>query len=121
MHRLNRRQFVSQSAQAGLAAGVLLPRCLTGADARPVPNPVVTFPGPWSFNLPKGGIILVNDQQLEDLQDPDKEVNLSLSSTPQLTTLRKLCDNRSRQGRAHSSWPSTISSPNTVPARPSAR
>jgi hypothetical protein len=48
--------------------------------------------------LPKGGIILVSDQQLEDLQDPDKEVDLSMSSAPQLTTLRKICEGAKAQG-----------------------
>ena len=48
--------------------------------------------------LPKGAIILVSDQQLEDLQDPDKEVDLSMSSTPNLTTLRKICEGARAQG-----------------------
>jgi hypothetical protein len=59
---------------------------------------VVRFPGPWAFGLPKGGIILVNDQQLEDLQDPDREVDLSLSATPQKTTLRRLCEQQQAVG-----------------------
>src|SRR5664279_1980548 len=48
--------------------------------------------------VPKGGIILVGDQQLQDLQDPDKEVDLSMSSTPRLTTLRKICEGAKAQG-----------------------
>src|SRR5664279_3920869 len=48
--------------------------------------------------VPKGGIILVGDQQLQDLQDPDKEVDLSMSRTPQLTTLRKICEGAKAQG-----------------------
>ena len=48
--------------------------------------------------MPKARIILVSDQQLEDLQDPDKEVDLSLSSTPNLTTLRKVCERAKAQG-----------------------
>ena len=58
----------------------------------------MTFPGPWQFMLPKAAIILVSDQQLEDLQDPDKEVDLSMSSTPNPTTLRKLCEGAKAQG-----------------------
>ena len=48
--------------------------------------------------MPKGGIILVSDQQLEDLQDPDKEVDLSLSPTPNVTTLRKICEGTKASG-----------------------
>ncbi|MCL4179570.1 MAG: hypothetical protein KJ072_17715 [Verrucomicrobia bacterium] len=59
---------------------------------------VVGFPGPWQFQLPKGAIILVSDQQLEDLTDPDKEVDLSLSSTPNRTTLRQLCERQRAVG-----------------------
>ncbi|MCX8107481.1 MAG: hypothetical protein N3G20_01615, partial [Verrucomicrobiae bacterium] len=61
-------------------------------------HPVVLFPGPWKFQLPKGVIILVSDQQLEDLTDPGKEVDLSISSTPNRTTLRKLCEQQQSAG-----------------------
>ena len=71
---------------------------LFGAEARQLPEAALTFPGPWQFNMPKGGIILVSDQQLEDLQDPDKEVDLSLSTTPNVTTLRKICEGTKAQG-----------------------
>ena len=63
-----------------------------------LPEAALTFPGPWQFSVPKGGIILVSDQQLEDLQDPDKEVDLSVSTTPNLTTLRKICEGAKAQG-----------------------
>lgn len=65
---------------------------LFAAEARPLPDAALTFPGPWQFSLPRRSIILVSDQQLEDLQDPDKEIDLSLSATPNLTTLRKICE-----------------------------
>ncbi len=68
-----------------------IPAMGAAADAAP-PDPVLKFPGPWGFALPKGGIILVSDSQLEDLQDPDKVVDLSLSGTPNPTTLRKICE-----------------------------
>lgn len=48
--------------------------------------------------LPKGGIILVSDQQLDELTDPDKEIDLSLSSTPNKTTLRKICEQNKAGG-----------------------
>src|SRR5512136_294144 len=89
-----RREFLQQLAGAGLAcaAGPASTGQVLAADKAGLPDPALTFPGPWQFQLPKGGIILVSDQQLEDLQDPDKGVDLSMSSTPQLTTLRKICE-----------------------------
>ena len=86
-------------AGAGIAISALPadPR-LFGAEARRLPEAALTFPGPWQFSIPKGGIILVSDQQLEDLQDPDKEVDLSLSTTPNVTTLRKICEGAKAQG-----------------------
>lgn len=64
----------------------------SGADSVATHGPVVAFPGPWQFHLLKGAIILVRDQQLDDLTAADKEVDLSLSSTPNRTTLRRLCE-----------------------------
>jgi hypothetical protein len=85
-----RRDFMGRLVQAGLVyAGV----GYVGRAQEPAawPSALVSFPGPWAFDLPKSSIILVSDQQLEDLQDPDKEVDLSLSPTPNRTTLRRLC------------------------------
>ena len=86
-------------AGAGIMISALPPgRRLFGAEAHQLPETALTFPGPWQFSVPKGGIILVSDQQLEDLQDPDKEVDLSLSKTPNVTTLRKVCEGAKAQG-----------------------
>ena len=95
----SRREFIRQLAGAGIMISALPPgRRLFGAEARQLPEAALTFPGPWQFSVPKGGIILVSDQQLEDLQDPDKEVDLSLSKTPNVTTLRKICEGAKAQG-----------------------
>jgi hypothetical protein len=95
----SRREFIRRLAGAGIMISALPPgQRLFGAEARQLPEAALTFPGPWQFSLPKGGIILVSDQQLEDLQDPDKEVDLSLSKTPNLTTLRKVCEGAKAQG-----------------------
>ena len=93
----SRREFVACLAQAGIAAsfaGNALAQPAAGAR----PDLVIQFPAQWSFLLPKGGIILVSDQQLDDLTDPDKEVDLSLSSTPNKTTLRKICEQNKAGG-----------------------
>ncbi|HOK79089.1 MAG TPA: hypothetical protein PLW35_15360, partial [Verrucomicrobiota bacterium] len=88
---LSRRCFLERLSGLGvvLTGGPLLAQRAIGQPAEATPSgPVVLFPGPWQFQLPKGGIIIVSDQQLEDLTDPDKEVDLSLSSAPNRTTLR---------------------------------
>ncbi len=98
IHHLTRREFAARLAQAGVALS-LWPAAQAEETPTPaLPDPLLTFPGPWAFNLPKGAIILVNDQQLEDLQDPDKEVDISLTATPNRTTLRKICEQNQASG-----------------------
>lgn len=94
---LSRRAFLARLGQLGItvsAAGAVSVVAATGAREQPV----VRFPGPWQFQLPKGAIILVSDRQLEDLADPDREVDLSLSATPNKTTLRRLCTEHAARG-----------------------
>ncbi|MBL9126268.1 MAG: hypothetical protein JNL97_01415, partial [Verrucomicrobiales bacterium] len=97
----SRRDFLGRLAQAGVVASAARFPALSadnaavGADAS---SPVVGFPGPWQFQFPRGSIILVSDQQLLDLADPDREVDLSLSSTPNKTTLRRLCRDNADAG-----------------------
>ena len=97
---LTRRRFLRRLSDLGItvSAASLLPGPFAADVPAAAPGPVVRFPGPWQFQLPKGAIILVSDQQLEDLTDPDKELDLSLSSTPNRTTLRKLCEQQQAAG-----------------------
>ena len=44
-------------------------------------------------------IILTSDQQLRDLQDPDKSIDLSTGYTPQSGSLREVCENAKKGGR----------------------
>ena len=67
------------------------------AQAAPVPElryagELIAYPGPWAFQLGKPNLVLVNDQQLDDLTDPDKPVNLSLTGEPCVESLRQLCE-----------------------------
>jgi len=97
---LSRREFISRLANAGLVCSVgawSIARAAVG-DSKSAPDPVLTFPGAWAFGLPKGAIILVSDQQLEDLTDPDREIDLSLSATPNRTTLRRICEQQRSTG-----------------------
>ena len=85
-------------AATGVICGAPGRRLLRAAELKAAPDPVLKFEGAWSFQLPKSSIILVSDQQLEDLQDPDREIDLSLSATPYRTTLRKLCQQAKDSG-----------------------
>lgn len=96
---LSRREFVSRLAQMGVAVSASLPLVkAVAAESTGRPDPVIRFPAQWSFLLPKGSIILVSDQQLDELTDPDKEIDLSLSSTPNKTTLRRICEQHKAAG-----------------------
>src|SRR2546427_8176181 len=97
--RASRREFLRRLSGLGIAvSGARLTARLFASDAGNLPARALTFPGPWQFLLPKASIILVSDQQLEDLEDPNKPVDLSLSSTPNVTTLRKICEGATAQG-----------------------
>lgn len=88
----SRREFLRRVTGLGIGISALpFADPLHGAETRQLPEAALTFPGPWQFSRPRRSIILVSDQQLEDLQDPDKEIDLSISATPNRTTLRKLC------------------------------
>lgn len=85
--------------------GVALMIGLTGMDVAPKEvdmgsqvtedvyrGELVAFPGPWSFELGKSAIILVSDQELEALADPDQVLNLSLTFERQESSLRQVCE-----------------------------
>jgi hypothetical protein len=95
----SRRGFLHRLAGLGITVSALPSGWrVFGAESPKLPELALGFPGPWQFSLPKSWIILVSDQQLEDLQDPDRQVDLSTSSTPNLTTLRKVCEGAKAQG-----------------------
>jgi len=58
----------------------------------------LSFPGPWAFQLGRSGIILVDDQQLDDLTDPDKPVDLGLTGTADVKSLRQICESAKAAG-----------------------
>ncbi|MBI4559202.1 MAG: hypothetical protein HY706_16580 [Candidatus Hydrogenedentes bacterium] len=59
---------------------------------------LAAYPGPWSFMLGKSHIILVTDQELEDLSDPDKKLNLGLTREPNEQSLRDVCEAAKTRG-----------------------
>jgi hypothetical protein len=96
----SRRAFVQRLGRLGVAV-TAVPWALESLaqDRAAVPvGEVIRNPGAFAFGLPKGSIILVSDQQLRDLQDPDQELDLSLSAQPNRTTLRKVCQGLQASG-----------------------
>lgn len=59
---------------------------------------LVRYPGPWSFQLGKTHIILVSDEELEALSDPDKKINLALTHDPVERSLREVCEEAQSRG-----------------------
>src|SRR5512138_2306080 len=94
----SRRDFIARLSAVGISI-TFWPLGSPPAGAQGAAGKAaLRFPGPWQFLLPKPAIILVSDQQLEDLQDPDKAVDLSLSATPDVRSLRQVCESARSQG-----------------------
>ena len=59
-----------------LPLGIALPAevpATSGAPENVYRGELVTYPGPWAFQIPQSGIILVRDDELVTLaSDPDK-------------------------------------------------
>lgn len=93
--RMSRRMFGRGMVGLGLT-GTALGRAsasLTGPASPPDPLVFVS-----SEMKPKPSLILITDQQLLDLQDPDKPVDISLGATPRVVTLRQVCQ-QAKAGR----------------------
>ena len=59
---------------------------------------LISYPGPYAFGLGSSCIILVNDQDLEDICDPDKKIDMSTSHNKQISSLRDICEGAKQQG-----------------------
>ena len=59
---------------------------------------LVSFPGPWSFQVGRENIILVSDQELEAMSDPDKVLDLSLTFDKRQESLRQVCERAKARG-----------------------
>lgn len=61
---------------------------------------LLTYPGPWSFEIPHSTVILVRDDELISLaSDPDKVLNLSTGHVPRNESLRQICQRAQTQGQ----------------------
>ena len=70
--------------------------CITGLALSHHPvfsqKELLSYPDQWQFEKRALGIILTSDQQLLDLQDPDKEIELTTRTEPRWGSLRMICD-----------------------------
>jgi hypothetical protein len=85
----------------GVTALVLISAKPLAAQSTPSPDvpenvyrgELLTYPGPWGFQIPRSGIILVRDDELETLaSDPDKVIDLSTGGPPLNKSLRQVCE-----------------------------
>ncbi len=60
---------------------------------------LVSYPGPWAFEIGRAAIILVSDQELDMLSDPDKVLNLSMTFDKQEGSLRQVCERAKAAGQ----------------------
>ena len=60
---------------------------------------LVSFPGPYAFLLNRPHIILINDDQLRALADPDVPVDLSLTYDKRVESLRQICEHAQAAGQ----------------------
>ena len=69
--------------------------CLSGTYAQ---ERLLEYPDQWKFEEGTRTIILTSDQQLMDLQNPDKKIELTLRLEPEYGSLREICENASEKG-----------------------
>ncbi len=60
---------------------------------------LISYPGPWAFQIGRAHIILVSDQELKDLSNPDKVLDLSLTFDKHEASLRQLCEKAKAAGQ----------------------
>ncbi|MHB1463153.1 MAG: hypothetical protein ACYC1M_17840 [Armatimonadota bacterium] len=59
---------------------------------------LISYPGAYAFELPRAGIILVRDADLDALQDPDTVVDLSTTFDKYDRSLRQICEEAQKRG-----------------------
>ncbi len=59
---------------------------------------LVSFPAQWAFKVPREGIILVTDDELEALGDPDRAIDLALTRKREPASLRQICERAKARG-----------------------
>ena len=70
-----------------------------GAPENAYRGELIAYPGAWGFDIPRAHIILVSDEELEALSDPDRVLNLSLTFDKHEASLRQLCEQAQAAGQ----------------------
>ncbi|MBM3476551.1 MAG: hypothetical protein FJX75_25030, partial [Armatimonadetes bacterium] len=60
---------------------------------------LIAYPGPWAFDIGRAHIILVSDQELEALSNPDTVLNLALTFDKNEASLRQICERAQAAGQ----------------------
>ncbi len=60
---------------------------------------LLTYPGPWGLGMEKAQLILVSDQDLINLADPDRQIDLSLTYERRVESLRQVCERAQSRGQ----------------------
>lgn len=88
----------------------LAPLLLVLAQAEPPASPapavaeevyrgeLAAFPGPWGLGLGQSGIVLVRDEELDALADPDRVIDLSVTFDKREGSLRQVCERAQKAG-----------------------
>jgi hypothetical protein len=59
---------------------------------------LAAFPAQWAFKLPREHIIVVTDEELEALGDPDRVIEMALTHKSQPASLRQICERAKSRG-----------------------
>ncbi len=59
---------------------------------------LIAYPGPWAFQLGRPHIILVSDEELEFLSEPDKVFDMTTGRQPREESLRSICERAQAAG-----------------------
>ena len=81
-----------------LTLTVLCAVCCAAAPENLYTADLVAYPGAWAFDIPRESIILVSDDQLEALSDPDRKLDLSLTFDKREESLRQVCERAKARG-----------------------
>jgi len=61
---------------------------------------LLSYPGPWYFQVGKQGVVLVRDDELDAMAaDPDQPLNLTTGRAPRNESLRQICERAKSRGQ----------------------
>lgn len=103
------RQMVMNTRTTSALFGIYLLCCCSYSSSQsaapatvpaPAEEKLISYPGPWAFQIGESAIILVRDEELEILADhPDQRINLATSSSARVESLRDICEREREHGQ----------------------